>query len=80
MVNKGRKIVTKVPRCPSCRQQNYSLTVICEEATDSDVIDGVISGMGTAAMPQPVRAYGDCKNCGRKWQIRNARTAQLWNE
>lgn len=72
--------MTNVPCCPSCRQQNYSLNVVSEEVTQSDVIDGVISGMGAASMPQPVRAYGECNNCGHKWQIKNAKTRQLWND
>jgi hypothetical protein len=71
--------MSDLPRCPKCRKQTYTLSVVYEESADAEVVDGVIKFRGTAALPEPVRAYGTCQ-CGYQWKIRNANTAVLNNE
>lgn len=64
--------MSDVPRCPKCKQQNYSLAVVTEEEFTSEVVNGQISGCAASSLPSPVRAYGSCTNCGHKWRIKSA--------
>ncbi len=69
--------MSDMPKCPKCRKQNYELNVTCEEDTFSVVTDGKCEFMGACSLPEPVRAHAQCRSCGHKWKIKNARTAQL---
>lgn len=66
-----------VPKCPKCRKRDYDLTVTCEEMTFTTVTGGKFEFHGACSLPQPIRAAAVCRNCGHKWNIRNASTAQL---